>query len=251
MTLVLKGKNILITGGSRGLGAVTAERFAREGSNVVINYVSSGDRAEALAGKIMVEYGVKAVTIQADVAKEESCVRLVQEGIKALGGLDVIISNAGWTKISNFSDLYALNEEEWDKCWAVNVKANMHLLRAALPTFNANPEGGALLITSSVAASNPSGSAIAYSVTKAAGLHLMRCLAQSQGPKIRVNAIQPGLLLTEWGQQFPKERIEAMTQACKLKKVPTIEECAEAFVFMAKSPGMTGSAVKIDGGLFV
>ena len=74
----------------------------------------------------------------------------------------------------------------------------MALLRAALPTFNANAEGGAMVITSSVAGTSLGGSSMAYSVTKCAQLHLMRCLAQTQGPKVRINAVLPGLLLTEW-----------------------------------------------------
>ena len=74
----------------------------------------------------------------------------------------------------------------------------MALLRAALPTFNVNPEGGAMIITSSVAGTSLGGSSMAYSVTKCAQLHLMRCLAQTQGPKVRINAVLPGLLLTEW-----------------------------------------------------
>lgn len=84
------------------------------------------------------------------------------------------------------------------KCYAVNVKGQMALFREALPTFNANPEGGAFIITSSIAGWSISGSSMAYSVTKAAQLHLMKCLAQTQGKKCRVNAVLPGLLLTEW-----------------------------------------------------
>lgn len=251
MSISLKDKNTLVTGGSRGLGAATVERFAAEGCNVVINYLSAAERAEALAEKVRSTWGVKAVVLQGDVATDAGCVAIVEGAIKALGGLDVIVSNAGWTKMGAFSDLYALAEEDWDKCWNVNVKANMHLLRAAAPTFNSNADGGSMLITSSVAATNASGSSIAYSVSKAAGLHLMRCLAASQGPKIRVNAIQPGLLLTEWGQSFPKERIEAMKEKAVLKTCPTVEECADMFVVMAKSTSVTGSTMKIDAGLFV
>jgi NAD(P)-dependent dehydrogenase (short-subunit alcohol dehydrogenase family) len=91
-----------------------------------------------------------------------------------------------------------MSEAEWDKCWAVNCKANMHLFRNALPTFNANPEGGVFLMTSSIAGLAVTGSSMAYSVSKAAGLQLMKSLAKTQGPKVRVNAIAPGLLLTEW-----------------------------------------------------
>ena len=107
--------------------------------------------------------------------------------------------------------------DEYKGCWAVNVRANFHLLRAASKYFNANPDGGPFLISSSSAAITPSGRAMAYSVTKAAGWHLMRCLAQTQGPKIRVNATLPGLMLTNWGNRFGAERIEKMKEMAALK----------------------------------
>jgi NAD(P)-dependent dehydrogenase (short-subunit alcohol dehydrogenase family) len=105
------------------------------------------------------------------------------------------------------------------QCWAVNVKGQMALLRAALPIFNANPDGdfcfrfrlssnfqgGSMIITSSVAGASVGGSSMAYSVTKAAQLHLMRCLASTQGPKVRVNAVLPGLLLTDWVRMLSVE----------------------------------------------
>lgn len=118
---------------------------------------------------------------------EADCVRVVQETISLLGGLDVLVSNAGYTNFSVFSDLFAPTTADWDTCFAVNVKAQTYLLRTALPTFNANPEGGVMIITSSIAGEYTSGSSMPYSVTKAAQLHLMRCLASTQGPKIRVN----------------------------------------------------------------
>ncbi|KAL8759852.1 MAG: hypothetical protein Q9184_003505 [Pyrenodesmia sp. 2 TL-2023] len=86
------------------------------------------------------------------------CENTVQSSIDGLGGLDIIVSNAGWTKFTEFGDLDALSEEEWDKCFAVNCKGNLHLLRKALPTFNANPEGGVFLMTSSIAGIGPQGS---------------------------------------------------------------------------------------------
>ncbi|KAI9701549.1 MAG: hypothetical protein M1836_001605 [Candelina mexicana] len=154
----LKGRKVLVTGGSRGLGALVAKKFAAEGCSLVINYVSNEERAKQTAEQIESEYKTKVTIIRGDVGVLADCVKVVKESIQALGGLDVIISNAtradilkGWTKFSAFDDLSALSEEEWDKCWAVNVKGNLHLLREALPTFNANPEGGVFLMTSSVA----------------------------------------------------------------------------------------------------
>ncbi|CUS09946.1 unnamed protein product [Tuber aestivum] len=245
----LRGKNVLITGGSRGLGTATAHAFAREGANVLVNYINDEASAANVATQLSDQHGVKADTVQGDVGAEENCVRIVNKCIALFGGVDVIVSNAGWTRISDFGDLFALSEADWDKCWAVNVKANLNLLRAASGYFNANPDGGSFLISSSVAATIPSGSSMAYSVTKAAGLHLMRCLAQTQGPKIRVNAVLPGLLLTDWGNRFGKERVEKTREQAALKDFPTVEECADAFVLMAKSRTMTGASLKIDAGL--
>jgi NAD(P)-dependent dehydrogenase (short-subunit alcohol dehydrogenase family) len=144
-----------------------------------------------------------------------------------------------------FTDLSALSSADWDKCFAVNVKANLFLLQAAEDSFKANPDGGVFLITSSAAATNPQGSSMAYSVSKAAGLHLMKCLAATQGPKVRVDAIQPGLLLTEWGRKFGEEKIKAATEKAGLKRLASLEDCAEAFVYLAKADTVTGAAVRI------
>jgi NAD(P)-dependent dehydrogenase (short-subunit alcohol dehydrogenase family) len=249
MPYILKGRNVLVTGGSRGLGVLVCLKFAQEGCNIAINYVSSADKGEALASTIEKEHGVKAFAIQGDMGLEVDCIRTVKEAISGFGGLDIIISNAGYTRFSTFSDLSALTAEDWDTCYAVNVKAQAILLREALPTFNANPEGGVFLITSSIAGVGTSGSSMPYSVTKAAQLHLMRCLAGTQGPKVRVNAVAPGLLLTEWGNKYPKEAIADMKERAWLKKETGLEDTAQAFIDAAKNSSMTGQKIQVDSGL--
>ncbi|KAL1968875.1 hypothetical protein VTN77DRAFT_1236 [Rasamsonia byssochlamydoides] len=251
MPYSLKDRNVLITGGSRGLGALVAEKFAAEGSNIAINYVSNAERAKEAAAKIEAQYKVKVVVIQGDAGIRDDCVRVVKTTIELLGGLDVVISNAGWTKFSNFSDLDALTEDEWDKCWATNVKGNLHLFREALPTFNANPEGGVFIISSSIAGITPSGSSMAYSVTKAAGLHLMKCLASTQGPKVRINAVLPGLLLTEWGNQFTPSQIEGHKEKTMLKKIVDLDDAANLYISIAKNTSMTGQSIQIDSGFVI
>ncbi|KAL6693370.1 hypothetical protein J3F84DRAFT_396292 [Trichoderma pleuroticola] len=213
----------------RGLGALICKKFAEEGANVAINYVSNADAAQKVADSLK-EYPVKTFVIQGDAGKREDNVRLVQETVKNLGGLDIIVANAGWTKMSRFGDLHALNDEEWNKCWAVNVMSHLQLVQEATPIFNANPEGGVYLITSSVAGTTQAGSSMAYSVTKAAGLHLMKNLAYTQGPKIRINAILPGLLLTEWTD---------------------LDDCADVFITVAKNTSMTGQQIAIVGSINV
>ncbi|CEJ54480.1 hypothetical protein PMG11_00788 [Penicillium brasilianum] len=245
MPYSLRGRNVLITAGSRGLGAVIARKFAAEGSNVAINYVSSKETADKVASDLAAKYNVKTIVIQGDAGSQSDCINAVKTTIEQLGGIDVVISNAGWTKMTKFSDLDAMDDADWDKCWSINVKSSFHLFKAALPTFNANPDGGVFILTSSTAGVIPSGSSIPYAVTKAGSIHLMKSLAQSQGPKIRVNAVCPGLLFTEWGQRFSPEQIKGWTDKTALGHLPEVEDTAEAYLSIARNSSMTGQAVQI------
>ncbi|KAK5073973.1 hypothetical protein LTR64_006886 [Lithohypha guttulata] len=226
MPYTLKGRNVLVTGGSRGLGALICEKFAAEGSNVAVNYVSSKDRAEEVAKKVE-SYGVKAICIRGDCGSSEDNTRLVKETVKAFGGIDIIIANAGWTRFAKFGDLNDLSLDEWNKCWASNVMAHLQLMQAAGPIFDANDEGGVYIITSSVAGISTGGSSMGYSVTKAAGLHLMKCIAATQGSKVRMNAVLPGLLLTEWGLRYSEDRIKELKDKAVLKTETDLDDCAD------------------------
>lgn len=252
----------------RGLGAEVARKFAAEGSHIAINYVSSEAPAQALSQEIAETYHVKTTIVQGDggiVADVQNCVR---HTIEVLGGLDIIIGNHGWTKFSTFADLDALSYEEWDKAWRANVVGMHALLKEALPTFNANPDGGVFILTSSVAGVSLAGSSMAYSVTKAAQLHLMKCLANTQGAKVRVNAVLPGLLLTDWGNQYGEERLAGIKKAAVLKKEvrsrsrvdvdshsvvlteaslgqTEIADCADAYVMIAKNSSLTGQNIQV------
>lgn len=198
-----------------------------------MNYASSKDRAEDVAKKVET-HGGKAICIKADCGVPEDNARLIKETVEGLGGLDVIVANAGWTRFADFGNLNDLSLEEWNKCWACNVMSHLQLLQAANTIFAGNEEGGAYIITSSVAVSirlfscpvcyadiyqgvSTGGSSMGYSVTKAAGLHLMKCLAATQGPKLRINAVLPGLLLTEWGLRYSEERINFLKDKAVLK----------------------------------
>ena len=146
------------------------------------------------------------------------CSRCVQDTIKAFGGIDIIVANAGWTRFSDFNDLSSMKDDEWDKCWQTNVMGPKKFVQEALPTFNKNAEGGVVLITSSIAAQSLGGSSMPYCVTKAAQVHMMKAIARSQGPKLRINAVLPGLLLTDWGNRYGEDRINALRDAAALKQ---------------------------------
>ena len=161
---------------------------------------------------------MKTATLKADAGSTSEVTALVKSAAEALGGLDVVIANAGWTRFSDFADLNAMSDDEWDRCWKTNVLGVKALAAAAVPIFNSNDEGGVVLVTSSIAGRSIGGSSMAYSVTKAAQLHLVKCVAKTQGRKVRCNAVLPGLLLTEWGLEYGEEKIGALKQAAALGK---------------------------------
>ncbi|KAL1597487.1 [acyl-carrier-protein] S-malonyltransferase [Nothophoma quercina] len=250
MPYSLKGRNILVTGGSAGLGALLSTTFAKEGCNVAINYFNRLEPAQEVQRQCQ-EAGIKAVIIKADMTNTDEARRAVQETIEQLGGIDIVLANAGWTKFCDWKDHEGMSEEEWDKCWSANVKVPRALLLAAKPTFDANPDGGLVITTGSIAAVGQGGSSMAYSVTKAAQWHFVKCMAVTEGPKIRVNTVLPGLLLTEWGKKYSDERIAALTNTAALKKVTDLQDCVDAFVMLAKNSSMTGMRIQVDAGLSV
>lgn len=152
------------------------------------------------------------------------CAACVRDTIAQLGGLDIIIANAGWTRFSNFADLASMADDEWNKCWMTNVMGPKRYVQEAMPTFNANAEGGVVIITSSIAGQSLAGSSMPYSVTKAAQLHMMKCVAKTQGRKLRINAVLPGLLLTDWGNAYGPERIQGLKDLASLKQEVSVVE---------------------------
>lgn len=170
--------------------------------------------------------------MQADVSDKASVTNLVAETVKTMGRLDVVVSNAGWTRITDFANFdEQVLEDDWDKCFVYNVKSHLWLSYAARKHLEETE--GAFVTTASVAGVKPSGSSLPYSVSKAALIHLTKGLAVICAPKIRVNSVSPGLMLTEWGLSFPKEKIEKSTQNSKLKRLATVE-VSEHFVCREK-----------------
>jgi len=249
MPYALKARNLFISGGSRGLGAEITRRFAAEGCNIAINYANNEKAANDLAKEVEQKHNVKTTIIQGDATNLADCSRCIQETIKQFGGIDIIIANAGWTRFSNFADLGSMSDDEWNKCWHAQVLGPKKFVQEALPTFKQNPEGGVMIITSSIAAQSLAGSSMPYSVTKAAQVHMMKCIAATQGPKLRINAVLPGLLLTDWGNQYSEERVNGMREAASLKKETDIGECADMYVSVATNTSVTGQNFTVDSGL--
>ncbi|KAF2878126.1 oxidoreductase ucpA [Massariosphaeria phaeospora] len=246
-------KVALITASSAGLGAQIARVFAPD-FRIVINYASNHSRAQQLLDElssIPCTHSSPSTPrfhlLQADVSSKPSVETLVTATLQTMGRLDVVVSNAGWTRMTDFHDIeQGVVDDDWDRCFTMNVKTHLWLAYAAKDALAASD--GTFISTASVAGVKPSGSSLAYSVTKAAQIHLVKGLAVILAPQIRVNCVSPGLMLTEWGMQFPEAKRENAKNNTKLKRLATVEDVAEQVRTLALSRSATGQNLCIDGG---
>ncbi|KAL4756457.1 SDR family NAD(P)-dependent oxidoreductase [Aspergillus foveolatus] len=254
-------KVALVTASSAGLGAAIAKVLAAN-MRVIINYSSNAQRAELvqeemtnIAGgnSVINDQGEKQprfAAICADLANRVDIKRLVAEAVSMMGRLDVVVSNGGWTRIRKFDDLdQNVDEEDWDRCYEINVKSHLYLLHEAQVYLDAAQ--GSFVTVASVAGVKPSGSSIPYSVTKAAQIHMVKCLAHAVGPNIRVNSVSPGILLTDWGRQFPEDHLQAAKDGTLLKRFATVEDVAQAVKLLALNSSLTGHNLIIDSGFSI
>ncbi|KAF2661826.1 oxidoreductase ucpA [Lophiostoma macrostomum CBS 122681] len=246
-------KVALITASSAGLGAQIARVFAPD-FRIVINYSSNKSRAESLVEELTSVPSThpspaspRFHLLQADVSSKPSVQNLVAETIKTMGRLDVVVSNAGWTRMTNFLNLdEGVNDDDWDRCFLMNVKTHLWLAYAAKDALTESE--GAFISTASVAGVKPSGSSLPYAVTKAAQIHLAKGLAVILAPRVRVNSVSPGMMLTEWGLKFPESKRVKAVENTKLKRLATVEDVAEQVRVLAVSRSVTGQNLCIDGG---
>ncbi len=244
----LQGKVALVTGASKGIGASIAQHLADEGASVVVNYSSSKDGADRVV-KHITGKGGKAVAVQANVAKETDIRRLFADSKKAFGKVDILINNAG---IYDFQPLENVTPEHFHKQFDLNVLGLILASQEAARQFG--PEGGSIVNISSVAATTALPNASVYSATKAAVNAVTRSLAQELGGrKIRVNAINPGMVETEgvhaagFAESDFRKQIEAQTP---LGRIGQPQDVAPAAVFLASDDSrfITGETLYISGG---
>lgn len=245
----LSGKVAVVTGASKGIGASIARQLAAEGASVVVNYASSRKGADQVVSDIA-KNGGRAVAVQADVSKKADIERLFAETKKAFGKVDVLVNNAG---IYEFSPLEQVTEEHFHKQFNLNVLGLILTTQEALKYFG--PDGGSIInISSSASTIAPPNTAV-YSATKGAVDTATRVLAKELGArKIRVNAINPGMVITEGVQTAGlhesdfRRQLESQTP---LGRIGQVEDIAPAAVFLASSDSawITGETFVITGGL--
>jgi glucose 1-dehydrogenase len=253
----LKGKNVLVTGGSSGIGQAMAVRFAEYGANVAINYLRLPQEAEeteeqvhACVKKVQQE-GVRDLLVQGDVSNEEDVVRMVEEAADGLGGLDVLVNNAG-IQISRPS--HELSAGDFDKVLAVNLRGAFLCAREAIATYLANDTPGVVINVSSVHQRIPKPGYLGYSVSKGGMANLTTTLALEYAARgIRVNGIGPGATVTPINRAWIENPVkrEQVTAHIPMGRAGTADEMAGVACFLASDDGayITGQTLYVDGGL--
>lgn len=228
-------KHVLITGGSRGIGAATVRAFVRAGYRVSFFYEKNRGAAEALAA----ETGARA--LRCDVADTEAVARAVA----VLPPVEVLVNNAG---ISHAGLISQITPEEWDRLFAVNVKGVYNTVRAVLPAM-LQRQGGAIVNLSSMWGQAGASCEAAYSASKGAVIALTQALARELGPSgIRVNAVSPGVIDTEMNARLSPEDKAALAEETPLGRIGTPEEVAEAILYLAEAGFVTGQNLPVNGG---
>jgi NAD(P)-dependent dehydrogenase (short-subunit alcohol dehydrogenase family) len=247
----LEGKRALITGGDSGIGRAVSVLFAREGADVAITYLPE-ERNDAEETQHHVEkIGRRCILIPGDLTEAEFCAEAVEETVNALGGLDILVSNAAHQmRKENIEDISA---EEWDKTFRTNVYAYFHLAKAAVEYMK---PGSAIIATSSETAAMGPKELLDYSATKGAINTFTKSLAQMLIKRgIRVNAVAPGPVWTPLNvsdEGTPAEKVKKFGEKQPIQRPAQPEEIAPAYVFLASSADssyITGAIIPETGGL--
>jgi len=240
----LENKRALVTGGSRGIGAAIVRRLAREGAHVALTYVSKPDQANETV-RAAQEFKVKALAMQADSADAKAVVGAVEQTVRELGGIDILINNAGIAVVAPIDD-YRL--EDLDRTLAVNVRAVFVATQAA--AAHMQPGGRIINIGSANAERVPFAGASVYAMSKAALVGLVKGLARDLGPRgITINNVHPGPVETDMNPSTT-DFAKMIVQHLAVPRYSTVDEIASLVAYLAGPDAayVTGANLTIDGG---
>ena len=253
----IEGKNVLVTGGSSGIGQAIAVRFAEYGANVAINYLRQPEEAaeteeqvHACIGRVR-RHGVQDVLVQGDVSNEDDVVRMVADAVEGLGGIDVLVNNAG-IQISRPTE--ELSSEDFDRVLGVNLRGSFMCAREAIRHFLAEEKPGSIINISSVHQLIPKPGYLGYSASKGGMQNLTRTLAlEYAGRGIRVNGVGPGATVTPINRAWidDPEKRRQVEEHIPMQRAGDSDEMAGVTAFLASDDAayITGQTIFVDGGL--
>ena len=248
----LRGKTVLVTGASVGIGAAASLGFAKQGADVAVHYNKNKQAAEDVCAAIR-KLGVKAVAIGGDLSVAGTARRVVEEAAKQLGRLDILLNNAG--AIIDRVPFLELGSGLYEAALDLNVRPVIEASQAAVP-YMEKQGGGAIINVGSIAGVNGGGAGSGhYACAKAYVHNLTRHMATDLASrKIRVNAISPGVIETAFHAATPPERMEAMKKSVPLGRAGTPEDCVGPILFLASSSMsgyVSGQIVHVNGGQYM
>jgi 3-oxoacyl-[acyl-carrier protein] reductase len=244
----LKDAVALVTGGNGGLGQRICHALAKEGTDIAVMYARSRDQAEGVAQELTSRYQINGAAFACDVTDGRAVDGLIGDVTRHFGRIDILVNDAAYNTSIPFTDLDNLTLEVWDKIMAVNLTGPMRLTKAVAPVMKAQGRGR-IVNVSSVAGLAPTGSSIAYAVSKAGLIHLTRCMAVALAPETLVNCLAPGLLEgTRATANLRPEQVERSAFGSLLKKAADKDDCADMVVTMCRTETMTGQTIVIDAG---
>jgi 3-oxoacyl-[acyl-carrier protein] reductase len=249
MDLGLKDKVALVTGGSRGIGASVSLELARQGCHVALTYRGQKEKAEQIARQIE-EMGRKARALKANVADFEETERTVAAVVETLGGLDILVCNAGitWDGV-----VWEMTEAQWDAVIDTNLKGYFNYNRAAARLFK-DRKSGKIVNVSSINGLRGKFAQSNYSASKAGNIALTKALARELGKfGVNVNCVAPGMVLTEMAKKIPPAFLDAAVKETVLGRIARPEEVAHVVAFLCSdySRHITGEVIKVDGGQYI
>ena len=228
--------NVVITGGSRGIGAAAVEAFAARGDRVWFLYEKNHQAAQAVANK------TGATAICCDVADKAA----VNQAFAAISDVDILICNAG---IMHFGLLSSMEEAAWDRIFDVNVKGIYNCVSAVMPKF-LQKQSGCIITVSSMWGQVGASCEVAYSATKGAIIAMSKALAKELGPSgIRVNCVAPGVILTDMCNGLDPETLDGLAEESYVGRNGRPEDVAKAFVYLAEADFITGQVLPVNGGV--
>jgi 3-oxoacyl-[acyl-carrier protein] reductase len=245
----LRGAVSLVTGGNGGLGRRICHSLAAAGSHVAVVCRSSGEDAEIVAAELR-KNDVQAEVFLADVTVREQIIDLYERVLASFGRIDVLVNNAAYNEAVPFQDLDGLTPELWEKILHANTTGPFLCMREIAPIMKRQGNGRIVNI-SSVAGFTPTGSSIAYAVSKSGLNHLTRCFAVALAPEVLVNCVAPGLMEgTRMTTRLREEQVRAALTGAALKRAADRDDVADQVVTFARTDSTTGQTLVIDAGRF-
>ena len=242
-------KNVLITGGTRGIGEAISREFAKKGYNLIINYINSKEKAEKLKTELETEFNISVLTIQGDLSEENAIENMVDIAMDKFGKVDVLVNNAGIVIDKEFEDRTI---EDWKQTLNINLIAPFILTKLIGKEMVKNKGGAIINISSTNGINTYYPTSVDYDASKSGLISLTYDSAVELAPYVRVNCIAPGWVNTEMNKELPEDFVKEETERILVKRFAEPEEIAKVATFLASDDAsfINSTIIKVDGGWY-